>query len=84
MAIQRYKSRRKFHTSHSSCFNSWMKWGGIEHGEKMFTGKLTKEDMEDMEADEIARASATHHAGSEKMDKDMWAVDFEGVAKSFL
>jgi hypothetical protein len=84
MAIQRYKGRRKFHAAHSNSFSSWLKWGGIEHGPKMFTGALGEDELADMEADEIARVNATYHAGWEKMDPEMWVVDFEGIAKSFL
>jgi hypothetical protein len=84
MAIQRYKGRRKFHGAQSNSFNSWLKWGGIEHGPKMFTGSLGEDELEDMEADEIARVTATHHVGPEKLDQEKWTVDFEGVAKSFL
>jgi hypothetical protein len=84
MAIQRYKGRRKFHTAHRNCFNSWLKWGGIETGQRMFTGRLEPEELETMEADEIARVTATHFAGQDKGDKELWAVDFEEVAKSFL
>jgi hypothetical protein len=84
MAIQRYQGRRKFHSAHRACFNLWLKWGGIEAGEKMFNGRLGPEELENMEADEIARVTATHFAGQEKGDTELWAVDFEGVAKSFL
>lgn len=53
----------------------------------MFTGKMGKEDFEDMDKDEIIAATATDHVGEDKYDtgdEAKWTVDFEGVAKGFL
>jgi len=84
MAIQRFKSRRKFHSQHAQFFNAWLKFGGIEAGQKQFTGRLGVEDTEGMTAAEIAMANATHFAGDDKMDETQWIVDFEGLAKGYL
>jgi len=64
-----------------------MRYGGVESGQKMFTGKLDKADFEDMEKDEIIAATATDFVGEDKFEEGtnaQWAVDFEGVAKGFL
>lgn len=64
-----------------------MRYGGVESGQKMFTGKLDKGDFEDMDKDEIIAATATDFVGEDKFDESAeakWTVDFEGVAKGFL
>ena len=84
IAIERFKSRRKFHSKHTRHFNKFLKFGGFEAGERQFGGPLGPEDFEDMDAFEIARTKATHHVGDEKLDVGKWAVDFEGIAKGYL
>ncbi|KAF4555443.1 Argonaute siRNA chaperone (ARC) complex subunit Arb1-like protein [Elsinoe fawcettii] len=83
-AIQRYSARRKFHTDTRRIFDLWMTYGGIDSGQKQFTGKLSKEDMEEMDADEIAAALATHRVASHVDYSEKWVVDFPGVARGFL
>lgn len=83
IAIQRYKQKRKFHSNTSDAFNKWLKFGGIDHGQKQFSGKMDQETIEQYDAADLALVLATHHVG-DKSDKRVWAVDFEGVAKSFL
>ncbi len=83
IAIQRYKQKRKFHSETADVFNKWLKFGGIDFGPKQFTGKMDQETLDQYDASEIALVTATHHVG-DKDDPNVWAVDFEGVAKSFL
>lgn len=85
VAIQRYKARRKFHNSHTIAFNSWLKFGGVETGERKFNGKLdNKEEFAGMSAFEKAVQYATHQVGEDKADDKQWTLDFVGVAKAFL
>ncbi|QDS73184.1 hypothetical protein FKW77_002434 [Venturia effusa] len=85
VAIQRYKARRKFHTSHTTLFNAWLKFGGVETGERKFNGKLDdKEKIEGMSAFDKAIEFATHQVGDDKGDPNLWVVDFQGVAEAYL
>lgn len=85
VAIQRYKIRRKFHTSHASAFNTWLKFGGVETGERKFNGKLDdKEKIEGMTAFDKAIEFATHQVGDDKGDPNLWVVDFVGLAEAYL
>ena len=83
VAIQRYKSRRKFHQNNAMIFNRWLRFGGIDVGPKQFTGNVDQDFMDGHDAAEISLLTATHYVG-DKSDPKEWAVDFEGVAKSFL
>jgi hypothetical protein len=84
IAIQRYKARRKFHTKHSNVFNSWLKFGGVEAGERRFTGGTNPDELAGISAAEKAITLATHHVGEDKADDTRWVLDFEGVAKAYL
>ncbi|TID25883.1 putative rna-binding protein lupus la protein [Venturia nashicola] len=85
VAIQRFKARRKFHTSHSTAFNAWLKFGGVETGDRKFNGKFDeKEKLEGMSAFDKAIEFATHQVGDDKGDPKLWVVDFVGVAEAFL
>ncbi|KAF2226707.1 Argonaute siRNA chaperone complex subunit Arb1-domain-containing protein [Elsinoe ampelina] len=83
-AIQRYSGRRKFHTDTRRIFDLWMSYGGIDSGPKQFTGRISKEDVESMDAEEIASALATHRVAGHVEHSDKWEVDFAGVARGFL
>lgn len=85
VAIQRFKARRKFHTSQSTVFNAWLKFGGVETGERKFNGKLDdKEKIEGMTAFDKAIEFATHQVGEDKGDPKLWVVDFVGVSEAYL
>jgi Argonaute siRNA chaperone (ARC) complex subunit Arb1 len=84
IAIQRYSAKRTFHQDYMNAFNSFMKFGGIDTGPRQFTGRFKKEDLEKMDAAQIALAKATHFAGEDKDDPQKWAVDFQGIAKAYL
>ncbi|GAM90197.1 hypothetical protein ANO11243_082380 [Dothideomycetidae sp. 11243] len=83
-AIQRYVSRRKFHPDTRQVFDALMAYGGIDCRPRQFTGGLSKEDLESMDAAEIAAATATHFVASHVETSDKWIVDFAGVARGFL
>lgn len=88
IAMQRYKSRRKFSVHKSDIWVKFIKFGGIETGPRMFTGRLSKEDLEDKTAAEISSLTATDFTREDQYDledpESRWVVDFEGVAKGFL
>ena len=83
IAIQRYKSRRKFHQDSAHVFNRWLRFGGIDVGQKQFTGRVDQGFLDGYDAAEISLLTATHYVG-DKDNTDEWKVDFEGVAKAFL
>ena len=84
IAISRYKSRRKFHQSHTKHFTAWMKFGGLETGPRQFTGPLDDAVFEGRTAAEKAQIMATFFPGEDKDDEKKWVVDFEGIAKAYL
>lgn len=83
IAIQRYKSKRKFHQESANIFNRWLRFGGIDVGQKQFTGNLDQNFLDTYDAAEISLLTATHYVG-DKDNPDEWTVDFEGVARAFL
>jgi hypothetical protein len=83
IAIQRFKQKRRMHEMYSKVFNKWMKFGGVDFAPRMF-GALSKQEMKEMSAEEIARATAMHHVPWDREEKNKWVVDFVGVAEAFL
>ena len=94
-AIQRWRAKRKLHSATLKVFEKWMIYGGIESGQRQFTGGLTQEELEDMDASDIAKQTANNFVAEEVKDavddfaydpteEPTWAVDFEGTAKGFL
>ena len=83
IAIQRFKKTRRMHEKYSHVFNKWMHFGGVESGPRMFGG-LSRHDMAGMDAEEVARATASHHVPWDRNDPKNWIVDFVGVGESFL
>lgn len=61
-------------------FTKYMSFGGVSVGPKMFGG-VTQQDLELMDAAEIATATAQ---ASIAEDRAGWTVNFEAVAKGFL
>lgn len=85
--MQRFRARRTFQAKHNDVWTKFVKFGGVETGPKQFSGKLSKEEMEDMTFGDIARHNATEFVGMDKFEtgpEAKWEVDFEGVAKAFL
>lgn len=83
LAIQRFKQKRRMHEMYANVFNKWMRFGGVEASPRQF-GRLTKQDMADMGAEEIARALAIHSVPWDRQDTKHWVVDFVGVGEGFL
>lgn len=83
IAIQRFKQKRRMHEMYAKVFNKWMKFGGVDCTPRMFGG-VSQQEMKEMTAEEIARATATHHVPWDREEKDKWVVDFVGVAEGFL
>lgn len=83
IAIQRFKQKKRMHEMYAGIFNKWMKFGGVETGPPMFQS-LGQKDMREMDAEEIARAKATHHVSWDRDDTERWVVDFVGVSEAFL
>lgn len=83
IAIQRFKKKRRMHEKYAQIFNKWMHFGGVECGPRMFSG-LSNKDMGGMDAEEIARATASHNVPWDREDTKKWEVDFVGVGEGFL
>lgn len=83
VAIQRFKQKRRMHEIYSKVFNKLMRFGGVDSNPRMFQG-LSKTEMENMDAEEIARALAVHNVPWDRADETQWAVDFAGVGAAFL
>ncbi|KAH7068849.1 Argonaute siRNA chaperone complex subunit Arb1-domain-containing protein [Paraphoma chrysanthemicola] len=83
VAIQRFKQKRRMHQDYALVFNKLMRFGGVESGPRMYQG-LSQQEIKEMDAEEIARATAVHHVPFECGNERYWVVDFDGVAKAFL
>jgi hypothetical protein len=83
LAIQRFKQKRRMHEMYAKIFNKWMRFGGVEAAPRMFGG-LSQAEMKEMNAEEIARATAMHQIPWDRGDEKHWVVDFVGVGEAFL
>lgn len=83
IAIQRFKQKRRMHEMYSKVFNKLMRFGGVESGPRMHQG-ISKTEMKDMDAEDIARALAVHQVPCDRGDEKQWVVDFYGVGAAFL
>lgn len=83
IAIQRFKLKRRMHEMYAKIFNKWMKYGGVEVQHRMFRG-MDHTSLREMDAEEIAKALATHYVPFDREDSKKWAVDFLGVGEGFL
>ncbi|KAB2581067.1 Argonaute-binding protein 1 [Lasiodiplodia theobromae] len=83
-AIQRYNSRRKMHQHYANVFAKFMKYGGVEHGQRQFTGGIKDKELENRDAQDIALMMATYTIDPDKDEDENWPVAFEEVAKGFL
>jgi len=82
--IQQYRGRRKFHADTAYIFSAFLSYGGIEASPKQFSGGLSKKDLDERDAAEIAAMAATHIVPEAVQDDMKWEVDFAAVAKGFL
>lgn len=83
IAIERFRSRRRFHERYAMPFSRLMLFGGIEGVSNQFQGS-SKEDMADMDAEQIARVKAIYGVEEDRSDGKLWIVDFPGVLKGLL
>jgi hypothetical protein len=83
IAIQRFKQRRRMHAMYAHVFEKLMRFGGVESSQRTNQG-LSQADMREMDAEDIARALATHTVPWDRDEKDKWVVDFRGVGAAFL
>ncbi|KAJ4379833.1 hypothetical protein N0V86_005017 [Didymella sp. IMI 355093] len=83
IAVQRFKQKRRMHEMYAKVFNKLMRYGGVESGPRMYQG-LSKTEMKEMDAEEMARAMAVHKVPWDREDEKQWAVDFVGVGSAFL
>ncbi|EME40547.1 hypothetical protein DOTSEDRAFT_177599 [Dothistroma septosporum NZE10] len=91
-AVTRYTSRRKMHQNTVKLFGSFITFGGFTGGQAMFTGGLSKADLEEYDKDQIEAMKARYVVSDAVLDgiyEDQeggatWFVDFEAVAKSYL
>ena len=65
-------------------FDKYLTYGGVDAGQKMFSGGLDANTLSNSTAAEIATLTAKHSVGEDKSDDSIYVVDFEGVAKGFL
>lgn len=79
-------ARRNFDSGRKDLFDKYMAYGGIEAGQKMFTGGVDTKGMSEMNAAEIALMKARHFVGADKKNEgnSNFVVDFDGCAKAFL
>lgn len=83
IAIQRFKQKRRMHEQYAIVFNKLMRFGGVESGPRMYQG-LSQHEKSQMDAEELARAMATHTVPMDRADTMNWVVDFANVGKAFL
>ena len=83
LAIQRFKQKKRMHEVFAHVFNKLMRFGGVESGPRLFQG-IAKQDMAEMDAEEITRAMAIHTIPNDRSEETQWVVDFVGVCKAFL
>ena len=83
IAIQRFKQKRRMHEMYSKIFNKFMRFGGVDTEARMYQG-VSKSEMKDMDAEEIAQALAIHKVPWDRSDEKQWTVDFCGVGAAFL
>jgi hypothetical protein len=68
---------------YSKFFNKFMRFGGVDSEPRMYQG-VSKSEMKDMDAEEIAQALAIHKVPWDRTDEKQWSVDFYGVGAAFL
>jgi hypothetical protein len=83
IAIQRYRAKRKFKPEQARLFDEWMRFGGVEKLPRQFTG-ISKEELQNMDAWHKSQVLSEHFIGEGKENPTKWAIDFLGVAESFL
>ena len=83
IAIQRFKQTRRMHQMYAHVFDKLMRFGGVDSCPRMHQG-LSKQEMANMDQEELSRALATHTVPWDRSDIKRWVVDFVGVGQAFL
>ncbi|KKY26275.1 hypothetical protein UCRPC4_g01550 [Phaeomoniella chlamydospora] len=86
-AIQHYEARRKMSNEQRDIFLKYLAFGGIEIGPSMFQG-LDPADRKGYDKEDLVAVLAQTSISDDKFnignEDSIWAIDFEGVMKSFL
>ncbi|CAG8582743.1 10734_t:CDS:2 [Cetraspora pellucida] len=80
IAVQKYRKNRKFSSTRNQVFSSYLRFGGINTGQKSFLGQDGL-NCEDADADEIAARRATDYI--EENDDEL-EVDFTYTVRVYL
>ena len=67
-------------------FDKYLRSGGVNAGQKMFSGGLDSTTLEEKDAEGIAQLTATSFIPEDRVhpDNEKFVVDFEGCIKEFL
>ncbi|KAF2772763.1 hypothetical protein EJ03DRAFT_266188 [Teratosphaeria nubilosa] len=95
--VNDFNNRRKMHQDTRAIFEKFVISGGLECNTRAFQGGASKKDMkkQGLDKEEIAMLTAYYGVSEEvkealwaaddgDLDKALWEVDFETVAKAFL
>ncbi|CAG8600381.1 12755_t:CDS:2 [Acaulospora morrowiae] len=78
LAIQKFRKNRKFNPIRNQIFSSYLRFGGIDTGQKSFLGNDGEDDPE-ADADEILTRRSTDFIEDEELE-----VDFTYIIKVYL
>ncbi|CRK24311.1 Argonaute-binding protein 1 like [Verticillium longisporum] len=93
--IQRFRARRRLNTEMTSYFDTYLFLGGIDTAQRQFTGSgsnsKTNPDFQDMDTDEVRRATAVDMIHRDKnstfyneAEPERWEIDFTGIVTGYL
>lgn len=83
IAIQRFKQKRRMQAIYAKVFDKFMSYGGVDCTPRAHQG-LSKTELKEMDAEEVARSLATHTVPWNRTDETQWTVDFLAVGAAFL
>lgn len=86
-AIERFIARRKFTKEYQKAFGEFLKHGGIYPANRIGQGESVKEIMKNDELSKEEKLDMCAKYDVDEIDKSndkKWAIDFKGVAKSYL
>ena len=91
-AANRFMNRKKMHQASANIFSKFMFFGGFAANTHMFTGGISKKELEEYDQDQILQMTAKIGVAESVVDgldeysmaPGSWVVDFEGMAKAFF
>lgn len=88
-AVSRFRQNRKFHQETARLFSAFLDYCGLSTSVPMFTGGISKEEMEGWSKEEKRRAKQTDYVAECVIDSieagdGSWVVDIETTTKGFL